>query len=193
MFKPISICFRQKAFEPFYTGEPVETGLQEGTNEHHTGFVLRNAAGAHIEERIFVQVAACRAVAAFHVVSENLKLRLRVELGFIRENEPSDQLMPFGLLRVFVDLGSALHNGTGPPRGHSPDILRTLTMGRLMAYTDGCIAVARLVQQQSRPDMGMRTGLGQCNVAFDPHQGPAENTGLRRIRRIAPDTHTSGR
>ena len=52
----------------------------EGLDQHAPRLGLGDAAGAEIEERVLVEIADRGAVAAFHVVGEDLELGLGVDM-----------------------------------------------------------------------------------------------------------------
>ena len=62
--------------------------------------VSRNAARHQIEQQVLVERARGRAVAALHVVGEDLQLRLVVGLGLLGQQQRLRHHLGVGLLRV---------------------------------------------------------------------------------------------
>ena len=72
----------------------------EGLNQKGAGFRFRDAAGFEIEQKLVVDLARGRTMAADHVVGENLKLGLGIELGRLGQKQRSRHLLAVGLLRA---------------------------------------------------------------------------------------------
>src|SRR3546814_8710150 len=66
----------------------------------YTTLFRSNATGGEIEERVPAQLAHRRAMGAFHVVGENLKLGLEVDGGRALHQQPFQRLLGVGLLRL---------------------------------------------------------------------------------------------
>ena len=72
----------------------------EGLDQQRLGFLGRNAARLEVEQQILVEIARGRAVAALHVVGEDLQFRLVVGLGRVRQQQRVRRHLGVGLLRV---------------------------------------------------------------------------------------------
>ena len=149
--------------------------------------LFRDAARAQIEQRVVVQVAGGRAVAAFHVVGIDLQLRLGVDLRLVGQQQCLAELMAVRLLRVLVDHDPPLEDGA---RGIIDHALEDLAARgpRLQVFDHGGrVAVLRVAQQ-----------VGAVQVTFgafavEAHRGlvarqPATG-GLREavVHRVAPE------
>ena len=71
-----------KAVAKGIEADGVDNLAHEGKHQQQTGFLFGYAALAHIEEGVFVKLSYCGTVAALHIVSINLQLRLGVHAGF---------------------------------------------------------------------------------------------------------------
>src|SRR5260370_3267699 len=88
--------------------ERLDCLADEGLDEERLGFGLRNAARLQIEQQVLVQRPGRRAVAALHIVGENLELRLVVGFGVLREQQRLRHHLAVGLLRARTDDDLAL-------------------------------------------------------------------------------------
>ena len=73
---------------------------EESLDQQRLGFGCRNAARHQIEFQLVVERAGGRAVAALHVVGEDLELRLVVGLGALGQQQRLRHHLGVGLLRV---------------------------------------------------------------------------------------------
>jgi len=69
-----------------------------------------NARARSIEQKILVEIARGRAMAALHVVGENLQLRLVVGLGVVGEHQRMRGHFRVGLLRAGLNDDLALED-----------------------------------------------------------------------------------
>ena len=67
--------------------DAVDRLADEGLDQQRLGLLGRNAARHQIELQVLVERAGGRAVAALHVVGEDLQLRLAVGLGLVRQQQ----------------------------------------------------------------------------------------------------------
>ncbi len=82
----------------------------ERLDQQRLRLLLRQAAGAQVEQQALVQRARGRAVTAGDVVGENLELRLVVGLGLVRQQQRAGHHLAVGLLRVGTDDDPALEH-----------------------------------------------------------------------------------
>ena len=71
----------------------------EGLDQQRLRFLGRDAARLQVEQQILVEIARGRAVAALHVVGENLQFRLVVGFGGVRQQQRMGRHLGVGLLR----------------------------------------------------------------------------------------------
>ena len=82
----------------------------KGLDQQRPGLSLGDAARLEIEQQLLVDLARGRAMAAHHVVGEDLKLGLGIELRRLREQQRLRHLLAVGLLRVGRDDDLALEH-----------------------------------------------------------------------------------
>src|SRR5512135_1685778 len=90
--------------------DALERLADKGLDQQCPGLILGDAAGLEIEQQLLVDLTRGRAMAADHVVGENLKLGFRVELRRLREQQRLRHLLAVGLLRIGRDDDLALEN-----------------------------------------------------------------------------------
>ena len=94
-------------------GRSVERLADEGGDQQRLRLGGRNAARHQVEELVVVEVARGRAMAAHHVVGEDLEFRLGVELRRLRQQQRVAGLLAVGLLGVAPDDDLALEDAAG--------------------------------------------------------------------------------
>src|SRR5262249_3112329 len=82
----------------------------EGIGQQAAGLVLTDAAGLQIKRRLGIKLADRRPVRAFHVVGENLQLRLGVDGGVIGQQQRLVGLLGIGFLGVLANENLAVEN-----------------------------------------------------------------------------------
>ena len=65
----------------------LERLADERLHQHAPRIRLADAAGAQVEQRVLIQLAGGGAMAAFHVVGEDLEFRLGVDLRAVRQQD----------------------------------------------------------------------------------------------------------
>ena len=158
---------------------------------------IGNAAAAQIEELVRIELADRRAVAALHVVGEDLELRLAVDLGLRRQQQRLVHLIAVGLLRAARDLDLALKHAARPA---GQDVLHRLPRGavrRVVRDDGGEVGVLHAAQQLRAVQMQSAPGAGQARMdlgaAITRRRGSARNCHRCRVRRLAHRASTDGR
>ncbi len=134
---------------------------------------LRDAARLEIEQQILVDLAGGRAVAADHVVGENLKLGLGIELGRLRQQQRLRHLLAVGLLRAGRNDDLALEHAARLVVEHG---LEQLAAGAMRA-------------RDARPGASCRNAAGRASETRRRYRAPslrrriAHRSGCGRARR----------
>ena len=85
----------------------------EGEGQQAAGLVQADAARAQVEDRFVVELADRGAVRAFHVVGEDLQLRLGVDGRVVGQQQRLVGLLGVGLLGVLADEDLAVEDAAG--------------------------------------------------------------------------------
>ena len=91
---------RQSASRSASSSTSLERLADEGLDQQRAGFASGMPRASQIEQQVLVDLAAGRAVAADHVVGEDLELGLGIELGRLRQHQRLRHLLAVGLLRA---------------------------------------------------------------------------------------------
>ena len=132
----------------------VERLGQEGAHQDATRLGLRDAAAAQVEQLLGVEFAHGGAVAALHVVGENLEFRLGIDLGVRRQQQRLVHLIAVGLLRDRAPLrsGPGTRRASVRPARSSRSGARCIA-GASWPHHRGEVGVLR-----SRPAIARRSG-----------------------------------
>ena len=95
----------------------------EGLDQQRLRVLLRQAAGAQIEQQRFIQRAGGRAMAAGDVVGEDFQLRLAVGLGLVGQQQRPRHHLGVGLLRMRPHDDAALEHRMGAAVEHRAEHL----------------------------------------------------------------------
>ena len=113
--------------------------------------VRRNAARAHVEEQVLVELGCGRAVAADHVVGVDLELGLGIELGVLRQHERLGHLLAVALLRIGAHDHLALEDAARPVGQHALEQLAAHAAGHGMVdHQRGVDVLGAAAEEQRR-------------------------------------------
>jgi hypothetical protein len=87
--------------------------IEKTAHEKLLGHRQRNPAREKVEHLVFVDLAGSRAVAALHVVGQNLEARHRICLRIIAQQEIPDRLVGIGEMGVRFDPDEAAESVSG--------------------------------------------------------------------------------
>src|SRR3954454_7175318 len=107
---------------------------QKSLDQHAAGLLGRDAARAQIEQRGLVEIADCRAVGAFDVVSVDFEFGLRVDDGAAADHQVAALLARIGLLRTLADDHAALKRAVSAIERNALDESRALPASRGVIY-----------------------------------------------------------
>ena len=147
---------------------------QEGAHQDGAGLGVGNAAAAQVEQLLGIEFADRRAMAAFHVVGENLEFRLGIDLGVGRQQQRLVHLIAVGLLRCAGDLDLALEHAA---RAAGQHVLHRLARGavrRVWPTTVVKSACCDAGQELRGVQMRDRAGAAQRGVDLGARQAGAE-------------------
>ena len=123
----------------------------EALDQQRARLVRRNAARAHVEQQVLVELGRGRAVAADHVVGVDLELGLGIELGVRRQHEHLRHLLAVGLLRVGAHDHLALEHAARPVGEHALEQLAALAAGhRVIDDQRGVDVLGAAAEEQRR-------------------------------------------
>ena len=97
---------------------PVDDLAAEGTGEHAHRLGPGNGARLQVEQGVFVQLASGRGVAAAHVVGVDLELRLRGDVGVVRQQQVLVRLVGVGVLGASMHVDPAAEDAGGSSPQH---------------------------------------------------------------------------
>ncbi|MCY1239358.1 hypothetical protein D9M72_521500 [compost metagenome] len=110
------------------------------------------------------------AVAALHVVSEDLELRLCREIGIVRKQERVARHLRVGLLCVLGDQDLALEHALGAVENDVADDLRRRRVRYIMAEREGHVRVAFTTEQVDAAQLEIRALAARLAVDLLAHQ-----------------------
>src|SRR5262245_35599415 len=144
----------------------------KGLNQQSAGLFLRDAAGLEVEQQILIDLPRGRAVAAHHVIGEDLKLRLRIELSRLGQQKRLRHLLAVGLLRAGRHDDLALEYAARLVVEHRLEQLATGAARHAMLDEQGRVAML-MVTHQKRPghvegralacEGGIDLAAGECS------------------------------
>src|SRR5882724_3404613 len=86
--------------------------FRETIGQKITGQIVMKSASFQIKQLVFVNLPDGRAMRTLHIVSKDLKLRLGVDPGFVRQRQLLIRLHCVGLLRIVANKNLAIENRT---------------------------------------------------------------------------------
>src|SRR5215813_2101321 len=99
-------------------------------DQHLPRLLLSDAAGFHVEECRFIEIANRSPMAALYVVGIDLELWLGIDRGARAEHQVLTELVRVNLLSVRPNNNAALEGAVRPPRGDPFEDFAGLTAGR---------------------------------------------------------------
>ena len=145
----------------------------EGLDQQRLGFLGRNAARLQIEQQVLVERAGGRAVAALHVVGEDLELRLVVGLGVLRQQQRVRRHLGVGLLRVRLHDDLALEHAAALAVEHRLEHLAAAAAaGRVIDDQRG-VGMLAAVEQRRAADAGDRALAVEAHEQLVAHHRAA--------------------
>src|SRR6478672_628933 len=169
--------------------EALDRLADKGLDQQGAGLVLGNAAGLEVEKQILVDLARGRAVAAHHVIGEDLKLRLRVELSRLGEQQRLRHLLAVGLLRAGRDDNLALEHAARLVVEHGLEQLAARAARNAMLDEQSRVAMLMAAHQKRSRHVEGRSlaGKGGIDLAAGERSSGRELEGL--VVRIGVELH----
>ena len=170
--------------------DALERLADKGLDQQRAGLRLRDAARLEIEQKILVDLAGGRAVAADHVVGEDLKLGLGIELGRLGQEQRSGHLLAVGLLRAGRDDDLALEDAARLLVEHALEELPARAAGDAVLDQERRVAMLPAAHEEGagnielpslRPRSAHRSGCGQRR--HPSRTGRRRNARRRQARR----------
>ena len=146
--------------------DALERFADKRLDQQGAGLVLRDAARLEIEQKLLVDLARGRAVAAHHVVGEDLELGLGIELGRLGEQERLGHLLAVGLLRVGRDDDLALEHAARLAVEHGLEQLAAGAAGHGMLDEQRGVAMLAPAHEQGAGDVERRAFAGETRIGL---------------------------
>src|SRR6185503_16811241 len=159
--------------------DPFDQLVGERMDEHAARLVGPDAARAEEEEGVVVEPADGRAVAALHVVGEDLELRLGVDDRVAREEEILVDLSGVALLRLRAYEHLAVEDGARAPVEHSLVELAARALGRAMIDRGVVVDVLPAVCQVEAVERAGRARRVEERLDVDAGEARADRHGMR--------------
>ena len=156
----------------------------EGLDQQRLGLALGDAAGHQVELQGVVERARRRAVAALHVVGENLELRLVVGLGVLGEQQRARHHAGIGLLGAVADDDLALEHAAARIVEHGLEDLAAAAMAGGVIDQHGGVGVLARLEEARAVDRKLGPGAVAAHeqlVAHDVAAGDEAHVGKPRI------------
>ena len=149
----------------------------EGLHQQRLGLGLGNAARHQIELQVLVERAGGRAVAALHVVGENLQLRLVVGLGLVGQQQRPRHHLGVGLLRVRPHDDLALEHAAALAVEHRREHLAALAAAGLVVGHQRGVDVLLALEQARAAQARDRALAVEAHEQLVAHHAAADVEG----------------
>ena len=101
---------------------------RERMNEHAAGCFGPDASRTQVENRLLIKLPDRRAVRAFHIIRIDLKLRLGIHCGVVREEKVLVGLLGVGFLRDGMDIDASMEDPFGFAVENTVEILMAIAV-----------------------------------------------------------------
>ena len=139
-----------------------------------------DAAGAQVEERVFLDLADGGAVRAFHVVGVNFELRLGVDLRAVGKQQVAIGLLGVGLLRVLVHDDAAMENAVRAAVQNAVVELAAAAVRAGVLDQHVVIEVLLSAADEQAVDQAFAAFAGENRMNVVAHDRAAQQHGVRR-------------